>query len=1077
MSVRQYPRAHRASWQHAVPRFEPAGFFLVRAPLLPATTLRELLAASPGEGTGFQGGVTQLLRDPLVACAISAASPALFGQLAAGTATSSASSQARALRGLFRYLNRMSTRPTPYGLFAGVSSGRFESSTSLQLAALPLSGITVRPDRSWLESVVSTATELITDDPGIIVLASQTAFERGQRISLGRQATQGQDAFGEVASIKASTPVRVALELASEPIALGELFRLMRQHVPAANQDQLIGLLHHLLDLGFLIRDLTPPAMSADPCRYAADRIPVMSEAAQLAHQLRDVADELHCLEKVSQSGLSPADLEHVESRQRAITESSTGATLHIDAALSLTGRGLNWQVGRAVADAVTALAATAHLTRPHLAAYAAAFTEEYGIGAEIPVLELLDPHWGLDAPTTYLSPPPRSVLPVSSGSDRRQLRREQLLMSWIVEAILESQPVVLSDERIEQLTQGLPSLGPCPLVEAYVQVHAASRAALDRGDWVAVIGPQGIVPGGRSFGRFWQLLDPATVRALREYIAQERQFNAEAVYAELSYRPAEARMANVNGHPPLRDFEIPVNLVPSVDPDKVLALSDLMIGVDDGVFYIKSRSLGREVIVRQSHMLSPLRAPNVCRFLLEVSAQRDGVVPNFDDALFEKLPFTPRVIRGQVVLRPACWNLTAFTLPTLTAGESPRLAEASLAWRDRMRVPRHVYLGSHDQRLLLDLDNAASLAELEHALRQLDPDPASPRHYLKIEEALPGFDGAWLEDELGRRYFSELVVPLAPKASTAPPTPTIPATAARSPVRSARVRLLPPGGRWTYLNLLAAPDRHDQIITSFCRFAAELEARGLADGWFFMRYVNPTPQIRARVRSSAQASQNEALTAAVAWAGCEVTRHMVRQFSVDTYHPEIDRYGGEHGIKVAEAIFHGDSAGVGAVIHGRHAGRISCDPLLATAFTLDCLLSSMGLDDGGKLQLDCLRQSSFRSTAEYRERRVQLIPMLHSARGIRPEPAARILGDLYAHGAAQRRDAAAAAEALWGCGELERPWPSLVVSLAHMHVNRMLGVERAIEVQVYALLRSSLRSVLNPGARETFIARGKVSS
>jgi thiopeptide-type bacteriocin biosynthesis protein len=225
------------------------------------------------------------------------------------------------------------------------------------------------------------------------------------------------------------------------------------------------------------------------------------------------------------------------------------------------------------------------------------------------------------------------------------------------------------------------------------------------------------------------------------------------------------------------------------------------------------------------------------------------------------------------------------------------------------------------------------------------------------------------------------------------------------------------------------------------------------------MRYADPLPQVRVRVRSSAQASQGEVLTAAVAWAGREVTRHVVRQFSVDTYRPEIDRYGGERGIKLAEAIFHGDSEGASAVIHGLRAGWVTCDPLLVAAFTLDCLLSSLGLNDGEKLRLDCLRQSPFRSTAEYRERRARLIRMLCSARGIGAEPDAKILGDLYALGGAERQGAAAAAGALWECGELERPWPSVIASIAHMHVNRMVGIDRAGEDQVHALLLSALRS------------------
>jgi thiopeptide-type bacteriocin biosynthesis protein len=621
----------------------------------------------------------------------------------------------------------------------------------------------------------------------------------------------------------------------------------------------------------------------------------------------------------------------------------------------------------------------------------------------------------------------------------------------------------VLSDERIAQLSLDPGARRPWPLVEAYVQLHAASREAIDRGDWIAVLGPMGIVPGARSFGRFWQLLGPDVLRALQDYVAQEQNLDADPVYAELSYRPTEARMANLTGHPRLRVYEIPVNVAPSVESEKVLALSDLLIGVHEGSFYIRSHRLGREVIVRQSHMLSPMRAPNVCRFLLEVSGQRDGVIPSFRDTLFDRLPFCPRVVRERVVLLPACWNLTPATLKASAAWAGRSFPDAVRGWRIRMRVPRHVYLSASDQRLLLDLEDGTCLAQLEHAIGRLDRDPRSPGHYQKLQEVLPGFDGAWLEDEQGNAYFSELVIPLALTAETAPPRPAIRAGLAKlSALSRGGERQVLPGGRWAYLRLRAAPDRHNQVVAAVSRFADELESSGMADSWFFIRYADPVPHLRVRVRSSAPDGQADVLVAAVEWARHQVEEHAVREFSVDTYRPEIERYGGTGGVRIAEQVFHGDSVGVAAVISGICMGSVTCDPLVATAFTLDRLLSVLRLGDEEKLRLACLQQSSFKSTAEYRGRRDRLVRLLRSVRRKRAEPEAELLDDLYGYGASRCGEAAAAAAALEESQELLRPWSSVIDSIAHMHINRMLGIDRARETEVCALLRTALRSVLS---------------
>jgi class I lanthipeptide synthase len=1065
-----------ASRRRAGHGFEPAGFFLVRSPLLTVDAYRGILAAGPAAGDvplaggdhGAQEAMGRLLRDPLVASAIASASPDLFRELSATRAASSPRG-GKAFSGLFRYLNRMSTRPTPYGLFAGVGFGWFAQSTSLRLAADPLGAVSCCPDMGWLDAVARAAEDLADADPGLVVLASQAVLEQGQRLSVFRRSSaQGDDPIDDVASIKASPPVRSALALATEPIALGELTGLMRERHPSAGDGQISRLLRQLLEAGFLVSGLLPSGASSDRCGHVADRIPAGGSAGHIAVRLREVADKLRYLEKTGHGDMSPADLLDVEDSQRALAPGYTGATMQIDSALNLTGRELTWKVGHAVADAVTAIAAAApDPAHPQLAVYAAEFTKRYGAGAEIPVLEVLDPHWGLDAPPTYLAPPRRFPLAERgpeippAGRDR-----EYLLMSWIAEAIAENKPVVLSDERVGQLSHGLAAPRPCPLVDAYVQVHAASRAALDSGDWLAVIGPMGVVPSARTFGRFGHLLGPVAGQTLKDHVSREQGFDPGPVYAELSYRPPRANMGNLNSNPGWREYEIPVNVPPSVQREKVLALSDLLIGVQEGAFYTRSRRLGREVIVRQSHMLSPLKAPNVCRFLLEISAARDGAVPRFQDyPILDRLPFCPRVVRGRVVLLPACWNLTQDTLRTPEPGASAPFAGRVRSWRDRMRVPRHVYLWRHDQRLLLDLDHPTCLAQLERAIGRLAPDPRSPLHYQKLQECLPGLDGAWLDDEQGRPYFSEFVIPLKLTAKTAPRHPVIPAAQPNPAVSPAVLRQVPPGGRWAYLRLAAAPDRHDQIIESFCRFASELEAHGSADAWFFMRYADPHPHVRARVRSCTPDGQ-AILAALTQWAGCQVAGHLVREFSADTYHPEVDRYGGEQGIGLAEQIFCGDSAGAGAVISWLRTGSPACDPVLAASFTLDCLLSSLRLDDGDKLRLGCLRSSPFTSTVQYRERRTRLIAMLRSARGERTDHDAEIIGDLYADGAAKRQAAATAAAALWERGELGHPWPSVIDSLAHMHINRMLGIDRAAEREVYALLGGALRSVLSFSSR-----------
>ena len=94
----------------------------------------------------------RLAADPWVRLALSVGSRSLSDALE--RSSKSGTLDVRLRRKLLRYLIRMSTRPTPYGLFAGVALARFGSRTDLALADHPPRRRT-RPDMAWLLNFVA----------------------------------------------------------------------------------------------------------------------------------------------------------------------------------------------------------------------------------------------------------------------------------------------------------------------------------------------------------------------------------------------------------------------------------------------------------------------------------------------------------------------------------------------------------------------------------------------------------------------------------------------------------------------------------------------------------------------------------------------------------------------------------------------------------------------------------------------------------------------------------------------------------------------------------------------------------
>src|SRR5690606_4855931 len=83
---------------------------------------------------------------------------------------------------LVRYLARMSGRPTPFGLFAGVSVGAVGASTKLQLAGRERGRRSTRLDMDYLAQLVGALSAANLRGEGVTVAVNPSAYEVSGRL-------------------------------------------------------------------------------------------------------------------------------------------------------------------------------------------------------------------------------------------------------------------------------------------------------------------------------------------------------------------------------------------------------------------------------------------------------------------------------------------------------------------------------------------------------------------------------------------------------------------------------------------------------------------------------------------------------------------------------------------------------------------------------------------------------------------------------------------------------------------------------------------------------------------------------
>ncbi|MFB9474065.1 lantibiotic dehydratase [Nonomuraea salmonea] len=1049
--------------------FSPACFFMLRAPVLPAQTFLGLTGGQDGADDrrdATHRRLWELARRPRVRQALHAASRSLLDELTRveeaggpGRATGPAKKKAdRAFAALLRYLTRMSTRPTPYGLFSAVSMGRFGPAATAALAADPVRLTRTRADAGWLAAVIEQLDKDDTVRDDLPVRTNALLSRLADRAVLTEWT--GTTTRGKQTNLRITPPAEAALRLAGDEMRYGDLVAELLQRFPGAGETRIRRLVGQLWELGVLTSALTPPLTEPLPELHLVKRLTGPAAFAPVADGLRrvralaDAVDEARGLADV-------AEVERLTACQRAMTPGFDGTTYQVDTALATTDRGLPAQVADAVAEAGELLMRLGGARRrpAHIAAYHRAFLERYGADAEIPLVEVLSPELGLDAPNGYGAP--ARMVPLPSPAEEGDPARDRTLADLISGALRHDRlDVELTDGLLDALTAGPHDAArsrPAPSVDVYFSIAAPSRQAIDEGRWRLVLSPTAF-QGLQSFGRFSHLFEEADVQAMCDFARAEEKRVPDVVFVELRNVAGHARALNVATHAPLRGLEICVNTTPSLPSGRRIPLEDVLLGADGHGFYLRSATLGKRLLVTRSHALSLHQVPNVCRALVELSTDRLTLPAGFDWGPFAASPFRPRLVRGRIVVSPAQWTVRRETFAA-AGDDADAFFGAVQSWRRDWKAPRHVYLAEYDNRLLLDLEHPLCVDELRRRLRATGR-PGQP-DALSLQEMLPDFSDLWLQDARGRRYQSELVVPvLSPAAANVQDD--------RRPARRAAQRRRHPGEDWSYLKLYTAVTQQNDVLTGPVRqLAATLAAERLIDRWFYIRYADPLPHLRLRFHAAPGADPMEVMAGCAAWARRMITAAWASDLAFVTYEREIERYGGPDAIDAIEEAFHANSEVTIELLRYLTAhGEV--DATTVGALAMHSLYRSWGADPpAGARHAAAVPDAVHRRFRRLRGDLCGLLAPAHPSPHVPPSEHAPALHAILARQEPALRAAGDLARRLASDGKLHAPEQRILESLSHMQANRLTGIDQALErlsVQLWQLTARALLALPDAG-------------
>jgi len=1075
-------------------QFEPAGFAVLRAPLLPHQVLKALYVnsctlcadGSPHENEDDRdechraaaiSRMRELAQCADVSEALWVASPDLWRSISAPQTAKKKVD--RADLSLARYVYRMCTRPTPFGLFATCCTIPLGNETHLSIAPREKVRRHVRLDMTVINRVYGLLTSEVRIGSSAPYRLNSSLYRLGESWRYVETDSIAPTVSFRLTEIRTSDAVDACIHFVQSKLRVTapEIAQFLEQQFDV-ERTEAYEFVAELVKAQVLEPSIGPIVVGEDALNRCRTDIAPIEGSAPILRILDAVSNELQVLNN-SAIGTHFDSYRQINLAVRSVDglgDLLEKHVVHLDAYRPRDDSVLGSDVIESIRDSISVVSAATAMgsTTDALDDFCERFRNRFG-SRFVPLPFALDTDTGVG-----FGEDPQAAAQIEVAlKDMRTLQKprtsawgplERILLGRLVPALrdgrgeIEVSSVDFEEKDNEQRHLRLPNA-----LSAIVRVFGTGG---NPGDPLIAFESASGPSGASLLGRFCHG-DEDLLDRVQCHLRREEGFAPDVIFAELAHLPVP-RAGNVLARPAMRSFVISLLGYASVDDDHTLVVRDLLVGVRQGRVVLWSPRHDREVVPRLTSAQNWGTASNLSVYRFLTALQSHGVQGgmSWSWGALESLPFLPRVRSGRAILAPARWIIDATDVERLhDLCRSPRLLrEEASRLRSRLGMPLITMLREGDNFLPVNWEDSLSL-EACFGLRKEGP--------IVMQETLElGTNGA--AHGIEESYSLQLVVPFERVSSAAPRVSEDRISIANDIRRSAAREYEPPhpflpGSEWLFFKIYCTESVVDRMLRKEVRLAiADLQTRGLVKQWFFVRYRDPEFHLRLRLFGDSQTLLVNGMRAFEDSISKAYARGEVRRLEIGTYEPEVERYGGPQALLVAERLFCADSVACVRLLEAIQDGLpIPRHHLIALG--LHHVLEDFQISLGERLQLlgglrDGLGRELFpdvfepqhRLSAQYRREKRPFAELLD---GRRVEAIG--FADAYAARRQAYKEGFDELAHIARCEALEDTIESIACSLMHMHVNRLARVSpREQEFVVYEFLCRFYRSAISRNAR-----------
>ncbi len=825
-----------------------------------------------------------------------------------------------------KYLYRMSSRTTPFGLFAGCSVVEWSKEKPNIKCQHTLSRLS-QLDMHYLGelSQVLKKTSYIRDH--LLYFPNSSIYFIGNKLRHIRSSYSPENKkVYELSSVRVSYHLKELLEHCHKGMSLIEMKKLP---LLAKFEDSILDeYLTTLIDKQIIISEL-------EPCLSKRTYLSNICETLKKiygTHPCNELKKVVDILEEV-QLGLSRIDKNKVNcinAYQEIIQHltdlgvpTSNRKLFNITLNKDTVSQGIDPNIQTTLLKGWGVLNALAtNSSSTNLAVFAAKYYERYG-NKEMPLLKVLDSEAGLSYPVreqkfdTFLT---KGLELFDNREDSKTSlvwsKKQRLLWSKLNNSLQHRLYAVnIDDKDIKDFEVRWDDV-PLSLYIMFKIINCAESQVL--------IEAVGGTSGANLLGRFTH--GNKKMDELVQHISSKEQAqDNNARFAEIVHSPG-GREENVIQRTTSREYEIPYLARSAKHPSKQILLKDVNIILEGEKIVLKCAKSGMNIIPRFGSAYNyQLSALPVFRFLCDLQSQ--GLRTNFTfdwGGLTSLTKFFPRVNYKNVILSPARWLLSKedFQPDLFPLADAEDIVQSFTTFRKIWMIPTYFCLVEGDNELLVDSLNELSICTFIDTIKRKESISLKEFLYDKSINALSP------ENEL---YMQQYIAPLI-KTSTSN-TSIIYST----PNNNLHIKKhFTPGSEWIYYKLYCGFRSSDEVLAEAIHpLIHKLLQEGLIDQWFFIRYWDPESHLRLRLKVKDQGFNGRIINYVQSYLSPFEQSGVVWRIQLDTYMREIKRYGAT-SMEHAESLFCEDSSDILNIIRNTEIESSEDDRWLSAFWLLD---------------------------------------------------------------------------------------------------------------------------------------------